>query len=57
MYTGAPVASASAATPPMWSKWVCVIRIAATAMPSGGSTSYPGSITTTPADEGSARTT
>ena len=31
MYTGAPVPSARSATPPTWSKWPCVIRIARTA--------------------------
>ena len=33
MYTGAPVPSARSATPPRWSKWPCVIRIAAHAEP------------------------
>ena len=33
MYTGAPVPSARSATPPRWSKWPCVIRIAAHAAP------------------------
>ena len=53
MWTGAPVASARSATPPRWSQWPCVTRIAAHDAPSARElepsrrgASPPGSTTT-----------
>ncbi len=61
--TGAPVPSARSATPPRWSKWPCVIRIAAQAAPARASSSRrsaaspPGSITAASGAPRAARTT